>query len=722
MADGMAINDALLRIQQWLQQGQLGQAEAAARQLVQTAPRVADAWYALGAVLLRKGANSEAEAALRQAVALHPDRAVLWNDLSVACLRQGRAADAESSARQALAQDATNAGSWLGLANALFAQRNWSESSAAYQRGLQGNPQNPAAWNNLAAALQKQGDLAGAQAAYESSLALAPHHLGGLANYACLLFARGDEARATQILSDALERAPASLEAYLLLGYALMRLGNLELAEQAYRRAVELDPKHREARYNLALALEQQWALGEAEALVRQVVDDFPDYADAWALLSGIAQAQCRLDESLAALQRSIEIGPDPGRHSRLLLGRQYVDDVAPAELLSAHQEFDRLYAQSLRSPPPIVRTTTSNRPLRLGFVSADIRQHPTSFLVLPALEHLDKRHCSIVCYAAQLQEDEYTARWRAIADHWRPTLDLNAEEVAGQIREDEIDVLFDLMGHTGHNQLLVLARKPAPLQITWFGYAGTTGLAAMDCLLADRFHVRPGEERFFSEQVLRMPHGYACYQAPRTAPEVGPLPALAAGYVTFGSFNSPAKFSRRTLDAWSAVLHRVPNAKLLLKYGALDLPHVQVSLRARFGERGIAAERILLEGWSPHAELLAAYQRVDLALDTQPYAGGLTTCEALWMGVPTITCPGKTFAGRHSVSYLSNAGLTQFIAADENEFVELAVQWANQVAELSQIRATLREKLRQSPVCNAPQFAQDFLSLIRHTWEQRTS
>jgi predicted O-linked N-acetylglucosamine transferase (SPINDLY family) len=231
----------------------------------------------------------------------------------------------------------------------------------------------------------------------------------------------------------------------------------------------------------------------------------------------------------------------------------------------------------------------------------------------------------------------------------------MSDEGVAELIHKEEIDILFDLDGHSG-KRLPVFARKAAPIQVTWLGYPGTTGVSAIDFVLADRFHIPEGDEPFHTENALRMPNGYACYGAPNYAPEVISLPAQFVGYVTFGSFNNPVKYAPRILDLWAEILQRVPTSQILLKYGGLDSHEVQEHVRGLFMQRGVDGNRIIIEGWSEHRELLAAYNRVDLALDTQPYSGGVTTCEALWMGVPVVTYAGKTFAGRHATSHLHNA------------------------------------------------------------------
>lgn len=667
-----------------------------------------------GSLKLRSGNSAEAMVDLRRAVELDPLQAGYWNDLSIAQNRLGRPADSEASARRAIALSPASAAAWLNLANALFAQQRWPEAAEAFQTSLQSDATNPAAWNNFAATLQKLNRLAEAQEAYERSLAIAPGHLGGLANYACLLALRGERERALSLLRGAFESTPRIFDSHMLLGFAFQRLSDLESAEAAYRQAWEMQPRHRDARYNLALVLQQRWSLAEAESLIRSVVEEDPHFADAWALLSNIQQLLYQMTGSSASMRQAVALAPDPHRHSRYLLKAQYGDELTPAELLAAHREWDTRYGSRVAPPnPPGVHMRPAGRRLRIGFVSADFAQHPTGFLVLPAMEQLDKSRCEIVCYTDRLHEDQYTSRFRAVADQWRMTLDRSPADIAQQIRQDEIDVLIDLMGHTGRTELLIFAQRPAPVQITWFGYVGTTGLAAMDYLLADRFHVRPGEEGAYVEKVLRMPNSYACYGPPTETPPVEALPARAAGYVTFGCFNIPAKISTRTLDAWGQILRRVPTARLMLKYGGVDQPEVQARIGHEFASRGVSADRLILEGWSEHPELLAAYQRVDLALDTQPYSGGLTTCEALWMGVPVITYPGQTFAGRHSQSYLANAGLAEFIAADAAEYVELAVNWASRIDELSQLRKELRSRLRESPVCDAQKFAADFLSLL---------
>jgi protein O-GlcNAc transferase len=678
-----ATTDALIStIQSYIGLGQLREAELVCQHLlVEHGPAQARGWFLLGLIHLHKKAWHEAEIALERAISLDEHSAECWHNLSSAIEEQGRFSEAESCSRRALALDPTNADYWFGLGITLSGQLKWDEASEAFRGAVHQNPRDIGAWCNLGIAEQRCDRLQAAKVAYERGLALDPHHMDTLVNYAYLLAVIGQAQRSIDVFRVVLER----------------------------------EPTDREALHNLALILLLQGRLSEAEDLARRLLGLDDQSSKAWSLTGAILMAIGRTEEGLRAYQRSLELGHQPLHHSKLLLALQYLDDVEPNKQLETHQQWNTLHAEHLFSPSGSIakaRFSEAGR-LRLGFVSADFNQHPIGFFALPALEHLDKTKCSITCYYDRVSEDEFTERFRKTADLWHTINGLSDEQLVERIRADEIDILVDLMGHTG-KRLLTFARKPAPIQVTWLGYVGTTGLTTMDFIVADRFHVQPAEDRFYVERVLCMPNGYACYGPPDDAPDVTALPALEQGHVTFGCFNNPTKYGHHILDAWAAILSRLPTARLMLKYRGLDCSIAQEELRCQFSNRGIPLERIIFEGHSPHRELLTSYGRIDLALDTQPYSGGLTTCEALWMGVPVITFPGKTFAGRHSTSHLNNAGYPQFVAQDSASYIELAIEWANRLDDLAVIRRELRDRVRQSPLCDAPRFAQDFLSLLR--------
>jgi len=524
---------------------------------------------------------------------------------------------------------------------------------------------------------------------------------------------RFDEA--AQAYRESLAYDPSNLVAWNNLGSAEHVQNHLEAAHQAYESSLALSPHQHETRLKLALVLEKQWKPHRARHVLREIIQDEPGHAAAWDLLGRNELLVGEHRQAVEAFQQSLLLKPNPDTHSRLLHSMQYQEGATPTQLRDAHCAWDQRYAIAFPKLVPTHQGTRDTR-LRLGFMSAQFGVGPIGFLALPLFEKLDKSQCSITCYFDSRVEDEMTPRFRNAADRWRVIHGQSDESVALQIVEDGIDVLVDLMGHTG-NRLLVFARKPAPMQVTWLGYVGTTGLSAMDFLLADRFHVQPGEENSYAESILRMPAGYACYGPPTTELQSGPLPAASSERVVFACFNNPAKYTKAVLMAWAEILLQLPSAALLLKYGGLDEPERQTHLRSIFSANGVDPNRVLLEGWSPYHELVRSYSRVDIALDTQPYSGGLTTCEALWMGVPVITVPGATFAGRHATSYLQNSGYPQWIANDLDGYIKLAVEWAGRLEELAVLRSRMREQVRNSPICDAAQFAVDFLQVLRDGW-----
>jgi len=357
-------------------------------------------------------------------------------------------------------------------------------------------------------------------------------------------------------------------------------------------------------------------------------------------------------------------------------------------------------------------------RRLRLGFVSGDFGCHPVGYFLVRALENLDRQQFQVVCYNDATKGDAIASRLQGAATEWRDVALLDDAQLAERIRNDQIDIAFDLTGHAGNNRLLTFARRPAPLAITWMGYVGTTGVTAIDYLLADRYQVPESAEPHIQERVLRMPDGYVCFDPPADAPPVASLPAEQRGYVTFGNFNHPAKLTSEMVEVWTEILRRVDKARLVLKYGWLERPVVARRIADLFERQGFGCERLELRGGSERQELLRQYADVDIALDPLPCTGGLTTCEALWMGVPVVTCPGATFAGRHSLSHLSSVGLTETVARDLDEYVELAVSLAGDVQRLASIRARLRPQMAASALCDGPRFAKNLMTVLRDAWQ----
>ena len=335
---------------------------------------------------------------------------------------------------------------------------------------------------------------------------------------------------------------------------------------------------------------------------------------------------------------------------------------------------------------------------------------------MLPLLRHHDPAKVEVFCYSDAKRADETTARLKQAAHVWRDCAGLTDAELARQVREDRIDILIDLALHTAGNRLPVFARKPAPVQATWLGYAGTTGLSSIDYRISDPYLDPPGErDEFYSEESVRLPNCFWCYQTPEHAPEVNSLPAINGNPITFGCFNHFTKVSGPTLDLWAKILAAIPKSRLVIY---AHRPNHQNEVLGRFSEVGIKRDRVIFVGLLPLADYFSQYHRIDIALDPFPYCGGTTTCDALWMGVPTITLHGRTSVGRGGVSILSNVGLTEWIAKTPEDYVSIAEKMANDLPKLADLRSNLRDRMSKSPLMNAPRFAADMESAYRGIWE----
>ncbi len=498
--------------------------------------------------------------------------------------------------------------------------------------------------------------------------------------------------------------------------------GRMADAMTCFQRALQLEPDNADAHNNLGNVLKDAAQVTAAIAYYRRALQLKPDFA--WALnnLGNALKDQGQIDEAVASYQRALESMPDfSDVRSNMVFSLNYRPGISLVELAEAHAEFDRRHAlpstMSTRCPaswPAEEPREETPRRLRLGFVSPDFCQHPVGFFLIRTLENLDREEVEVVCYNDRRPEDRLTKRFQAAAAAWRDVVNWNHERLAAQIRDDKIDILFDLAGHTAHNRMLAFVRKPAPIQITWIGYEGTTGLSAIDYLLADRYMVPEQAEGHYREKVLRLPDCYLCFDPPEEAPAVSPLPALRTGHVTFGSCNNLAKINADVIAAWADILRRLPGSRLLLKYRGLEDEGLRARYLGLFAAQGIGADRLDIEGWSPLGDLLARHDGIDVALDPFPFAGGVTTCNALWMGVPVVTWPGETFAGRHGLSFLSTVGLTETIAGSREEYVEIAVRLAAGLPRLAAIRAALREQVAASPLCDGPRFARQFMELLR--------
>jgi protein O-GlcNAc transferase len=592
-----------------------------------------------------------------------------------------------------------------------------AEARDAFCRAAALRPSQAAFHCNLGLAEASLGRLDEALACYRRALELNPNLAEAHTNLGNAARLRGDILESIRCYRRAVELRPGDLTAQCNLAGALCYAGLYAEAESQCRLVLKVNPQHPGALNILGLALREQGWFEEAAAAFRQALAIRPD-GDAGDNLGGMLQKLGLLDEAIACYRDTLAADPaSQVTRSNLLLASQYRPGVSAEALLHAHREWDAAHAAALRSPSPRWENPRDpERTLRLGFVSADFGEHVVGRLLIGVFEALAGLACT-TCYHLGGKSDSITERFRAAAGRWRESALLSDEQLAGQIRADGIDILFDMSGHTLGNRLLTFARKPAPIQATWLGYPGTTGLSAIDYLVADRHQVRDGEEACYRESLLR-PECSISFDPPAEAPPVARLPALDRGGVTFGSFNNPTKLNRPLVAAWSAILRRVPGSRLTLKYFSFDQPQLAARFRTWFREEGVA-DRVEFQGGSDYASFLAAHHDVDIALDPFPFSGSATTFAALWMGVPVVTFPGRTVAGRNATSHLKAAGLDEFIAVDQSAYAELAVALAADVPRLAGIRQSLRQRVAQSPLCDSRRLAQNLLALLREAWRR---
>jgi predicted O-linked N-acetylglucosamine transferase (SPINDLY family) len=749
------ISEALAIAFRHHQAGRLADAEQIYRQLLAVEPEQADALHLLGLLSLHAGQHAAARDLISRALAVDPSTAIYHSSLGEVYRALGQLDQTAACYRRAILLRPDLAELHNNLGTALRDRGELDEAAACYRRALELNPGLAPSCHNLGVVLQDQGDLPAAVACYQAALELRPDDLRAQYNLGVAWEQLGRLDDAAACYRRIIERSPHDAEAHKSLGYVLRQQGKIAAAAACFRRAVELKPDYAQAYNNLGNTCMELGQPDEAVACYRRALELEPDFAEVYSNLGNVFHEEGNIEEALACCRRAVELQPayakahnhlgnalmDQGRveeadaayrqalaiepgmavaRSNLLLCQHYRPGTSLARLADDHAEWNRRHAAPLAGDLlPHANRRDPDRVLRLGLVSADFRRHPVGYFLVRPLESLPRAECRVYCYSTGFRSDPLTARIQAAADVWRPLPGMSDERLAQQIRDDQIDILFDLAGHTAHNRLLTFARKPAPIQITWMGYVGTTGLSAMDYILADRYEIPPQSEVYYCERVLRMPDGYVCYDPPADAPGVSPLPALEQGSVCFASFNNPAKITPQVIAVWAAILKRVPGSRLVLTFRGLDRPAVAERFLALFAAEGIEPSRVELSGWSTHLELLAQYQRVDLALDPWPYNGGLTTCEALWMGVPVVTCPGETFAGRHALAHLSNVGLTETIAADLAEYADLAVTLAGDLPRLAAIRSRLRSQMAAGPLCDGPRFAAQLMRLLRGVWKE---
>ncbi|MGB8167557.1 MAG: tetratricopeptide repeat protein [Chthoniobacteraceae bacterium] len=700
------------------QSGRLAEAEAIYREILTVDPRQAHALHSLG-IIAHQGGRSEAAANLiRQAISVMPEVPDFYSNLGEVCRSLGRLDEAVAACRQAIALRPNYPEGHYNLGVSLQGNRQLYEAIRAYRQAIVLKPNFPDAFSNLGSVLQATEQLDEAIAAYRQAVILNPNFPDAFSNLGNALKDKGQLDEAIAACRQAIGLAPRDPEAWSNLGNALDAKGHFNEAIAAHRQAIALKPNFPEAYNNLGNALKDAGNLDEAIAAYRQAITGKPNFPEANNNLGNALKEEGRLDEAIAAYRQGITLRPYyPEAASNLVYTLLFHSGFDRRAICEEHRRWYRQFAEPLRKshrPHPNVRD--QERRLRVGYVSPDFWHHVICHFLTPLLEAHDHSGFEIYCYASVKHADAITARLRIASDVWRDVRGMTDEALAERIRADGIDILVDLTQHMADHRLLVFARKPAPVQVAWLGFPGSTGLPAMDYRLTDSFMEPEGAA--WSESVetpVRLPDSWFCFAPIDGYPEPGPLPALTAGNVTFGSLNNFCKINDGVLRLWAQVLHIVPGSRMLMQCPAGT---TQMQVRQWFEAQGIAPHRLeLVARTATRAEFLQLFDRIDLSLETFPYNGGTTTCEALWMGVPVPTFPGTTIVSRIGLSILSAVGLPELIAAGPDDYVRLTVSLATDLPRLASLRSTLRQRMKSSAFMDAPRFARNMEEAYRQMW-----
>jgi protein O-GlcNAc transferase len=745
--------EAFARALEYHQAGNLSQAEELYCHLLQAEPNHAGSHHLLGVLAYQKGNYQQAVAQIREAITLRPEAAVYHSNLGLAYQALNQLDEAQTQYYEALRLEPAFAEAHGNLGDALRRQGRLSEAVAHCREAVRLRPTLAEGHCGLAVALAEQGNLEEAIAHYSQALELKPDFAEAHSNFAHALLGQGKLDEAVAHCLEALRLRSDLAAAHSNLGNARLQEQRWDEAVSSFREALRIDASLVEAHCGLATSLLAQGLLDEAVRHFQLALDLKPNCTAAH---DGLGCAQLRQGQpqcAAASFRQALEFQPDlASAQSNLLSSLNYDPDIDPEVVCEEHRRWGSkqlLVASGQLSeqanPSDNWRLTTDNyvdpeRRLRIGYVSPDLRDHALMRYLEPVFAHHDPRQVHISCYAEVPVPDAVTERFQKLAHAWRWTVRQSDAQMAQQIRDDGIDILVDLAGHTGSNRLRVFALKPAPIQVSWLGYMNTTGLAAVDYRLTDDIldptsGVRcpasgvkstspdiglrtPDSGRFSTEELVRLPCGMCCFAPPADAPRVAPLPALTKSRLTFGSLNGLLKLNAKVLDLWSRILHALPTAQLLMFHSTL-VGTARDRIRRHFVGSGIAPERLdLRQGWSSGA-YLGIYGEIDVSLDPFPFSGGVTTCESLWMGVPVLSLCGKSPAGRNSAAILARVGLSDWAVPTPDEYVGLAKRLDNDLEGLGSLRAQLRERMKLS-LCDAPRFTRQLEEAYRTMWRRR--
>lgn len=700
------------------QKGKLAEAIALLRQMLMEQPGNSHLLHQLAEIEIQAENFAASLSLIEQAIQLMPGNPEFLTTRSIVLRRLGRLGEALDGCADALAVAPSFARALNCRGNILSELSRFDEALTSYDSALTAAPDTAEFLKNRGIALFHLGRFEEALDSHDQALSRKPDFVEALK-------CRGDVLKRLGRLDDALASydralalAPRDIRTLNNRADLLRETKRLNEALRSYDRVLQLAPDNVRALHHRSYALRELHRFGEALESCELALKLQPRNASLLAARGIILECQGRIGEAIASFRQSLAIRPDPAVHTTLIFAMNF-DPSASAH--DKQQERARWNSQYARPLGALARSHENRRDphrrLRIGYVSAHFKGQSATYAFGGVLLNHDPSSVEIFCYSDTAREDKVTARLRASVDHWRHVAGLSDDRLAELVREDGIDILVDAVGHMGGNRLLTFARKPAPVQVTGWGEPTGTGLETMDYLLADPVLVPESERKLLAEHVVHLPN-FLGYWSPEAPPEPGPLPAFKNGYLTFGSFNRLEKVTDAVLQAWASILRSLPSARLIIKSVVLSDPDQKRRIIGCFGAEGVAAERLILLAASSRDDHFAAYQAVDIALDTFPHSGGMTTLDALSMGIPVVTWAGQSISSRLAASCLTALGLTDFIANDAAGYVELARAKSADIEAIGRLRAGLRDRLTTSEFGDGARYARAVESAYREMWK----
>jgi predicted O-linked N-acetylglucosamine transferase (SPINDLY family) len=738
------------------QNGQFDRAERSYRTVLGKNPKHGDALNLLGMLLAQTGRDEEGAELMRRAIAIAPNFAPLHAnlgetyrrqkkfDLALAALKRAIALDPRfpeahnnlaatlgdmarwdeslAAAQRAIALRPGFAGAEFNFGNSLAGVGRHEEAIGAFQRALAAQPGYADALINLGTALQNARRIDEAIAAFAEATRLKPDSADAFNNLAVVLEERGRSDEAMAAYATAVKLNPHNTHAKSNLGFALAKIGRLDEAMELCQSAASSADATADTLVHLGFVYREKQNLAEALKCNLRAIERHPGCAAAHNAIGNIYKDMGQIKEAIASFRRAVELKPEEvGYFSNLVYTLNFDADCSPAQLLAEHKAWAARHCYPYRKlMKPHTNGRDSERRIRIGYVSPDFRMHPVGRFILPLLSGHDHSKFEVYCYASVKKPDSVTDRMRACADVWRNVRGISNIELSEIVRRDQIDILVDLTMHMADNRLTLFAYKPAPVQVTYLAYAGTTGMDTIDYRVTDPW-LDPVEtaDDVYTEKSVRPGISYWCYEAPLENLPLTPPPLLRNGHVTFGCLNNFCKISKQVAETWCRILNAVPNSRLMIH---AQLGAHRQRVREIVSACGVDANRLSFVEALPLAEYMAEYGDIDIALDPFPYVGGTTTCDAMWMGVPVVTLCGETAISRGGVTIMRNTGLPELVAQSADEYVRIAVELANDRPRLEAMRNALRDQMKRSPLMDAKRFVGDTEVAFRQMWQMYCS